>query len=177
MAMTLLGTSTFSGAGSVNTIGTIDDTYKLYIFKLINIDQATEDTKIQMAAATVGGSFSGVTKTTTSFRASHEEGGDNGAIAYQTGQDVANDGSVIPLTFTQGAAADESACGEVFIFNPSNTTYVKHWFARMTYETTNTETHDTFTSGYFNTTSAIDNFQFSPSTGAFSGVIKLYGVG
>tara|TARA_Y100000310_G_C20134465_1_gene557347 strand:- start:21 stop:554 length:534 start_codon:yes stop_codon:yes gene_type:complete len=177
MAMTLLGTSTFSGAGSVNTIGTIDDTYKLYIFKLINIDQATEDTKIQMAAATVGGSFSGVTKTTTSFRASHEEGGDNGAIAYQTGQDVANDGSVIPLTFTQGAAADESACGEVFIFNPSNTTYVKHWFARMTYETDNVEIHDTFTSGYFNTTSAIDNFQFSPSSGTFTGTIKLYGVG
>jgi hypothetical protein len=177
MAMTLLGTSTFSGSGSVNTIGTIDSTYKLYIFKLINIDQGTEDTKIQMAASIVDGSFTGITKTTTSFRAYHKEDGSATGLNYQTGQDVANDGSVIPLTYTQGAAADESACGEVFIFNPSNTTYVKHFYARMSYETTNTEEYDTFTAGYFNTTSAIDNFQFSPSSGTFSGTIKLYGVG
>ena len=44
MAMTLITTNTESNAASSSFTSSIDSTYKLYIFKFININAATDNT-------------------------------------------------------------------------------------------------------------------------------------
>ena len=69
--------------------------------------------------------------------------------------------------------------GELFLFNPSNTTYVKHWYARFQEASSDggpPQTMDMFTAGYINDTTAIDDIQFKMSSGNMDAVIKMYGV-
>ena len=63
------------------------------------------------------------------------------------------------------------------LFDPSNTTFVKHFMARSSCYNPNDTEVDAFVSGYFNTTSAIDAIQFKMSSGNIdAGTIKMYGV-
>ena len=76
-----------------------------------------------------------------------------------------------------GNGADESLAGTLWLFNPSNTTYVKHFYSRIQYYQSGDYSEQFFTQGYFNTTAAIDDIQFKMSSGNFDGTIKMYGVG
>jgi hypothetical protein len=54
---------------------------------------------------------------------------------------------------------------------------VKHFIARTNGMTFGTYSHEGYTAGYFNTTSAIDAIQFKFSSGNIdAGTIKLYGI-
>ena len=79
-------------------------------------------------------------------------------------ESVANDG-------------DGSCSGELFLFNPSSTTYVKHFYSRINGMGDGALTSDVFVAGYFNDTTAIDDIQFKMSSGNMDAVIKMYGVG
>jgi hypothetical protein len=79
-------------------------------------------------------------------------------------------------------ANDHATAGEIFLFNPSSTTYVKHWYSIgnvMTHHAdpaARTMVH--YTSGYFNTTDNIDAVSFMMQSGNIdAGTIKMYGVG
>ena len=73
MAMTLITTNTSSNAASSSFTSSIDSTYKLYIFKFIDVNPATDNVKFQFQGSSNTGSSYGVTKTTTSFAASHTD--------------------------------------------------------------------------------------------------------
>ena len=75
-----------------------------------------------------------------------------------------------------GNGADESCAGELFLFDPSNTTYVKHFYSRSNTYYLDNRSVDVIVSGYFNVTAAITNIQFDTHNGDFTGVIKMYGV-
>ena len=72
------------------------------------------------------------------------------------------------------------AAGELKIFEPSNTSKVKHFIGRtQTYGDGGGQdlSEDWYTAGYFNLETALTRFRFKMSSGNIdSGTIKLYGV-
>ena len=72
---------------------------------------------------------------------------------------------------------DQSASGELWLFGPSNTTFVTHWMSTIQIYNSSDYSVNFRTAGYFNTTAAIDEIQFKPESGTLdAGKIKLYGL-
>ena len=171
----LLRTQTASGSSSISFTSDIDSTYDLYIFKFIEINPATDTVDFKFQGSTNGGSGYGVTKTTTAFWAAHAET-DASEFEYRTNQDLAQSTDAQWLNVYLGNGADENASGELYLYAPSSTTYVKHFYSTVYYYQNNNYSTEFFVSGYFNTTSAINAMQFTMSSGNFDGVIKMYGL-
>ena len=115
--------------------------------------------------------------TTTFFNAKHHEDDSAAAIGYSTGTDQSQGTAFQDLSYGIGNGGDESLAGELHLFNPSNTTYVKHFYSRVSYYDEDNRAYDVFAAGYFNTTTAIDDIQFKMSSGNMDAVISMYGVG
>ena len=179
MAMTLITTNTSSNAASSSFTSSIDSTYKLYIFKFINVNPATNTTDLGVQFNAAGASGYNETMTTSVFRADHLEDDStyDGEIDYRAGQDQAQGTAFQSIAEDVGNGGDESASGTLWLFNPSNTTYVKHFYSRLIFYGAGDSTVDWYVSGYINTTTAIDDVQFKMSSGNMDAVIKLYGVG
>jgi hypothetical protein len=175
-SLNLISTQTASSSSTISFTSGIDSTYKEYIFKFFDIHPATDNTNFTVNFRDGGSSYD-ATKTTTFFQANHEEDGTNGALGYVTGNDLAQSTSSQILIQQNGNGNDECISGELRLFNPSDTTFVKHFMARSTGNITYDYCYDVFVAGYCNTTTAIDGVQFSMSSGNIdSGTIKLYGV-
>ena len=162
------------GASSV----VLDNTYKEYIFVFNNIHPETNTTKLQINASADSGSNYNVTKTTTYFQAYHTESDSATALSYYANRDLAQSTSAQQLKDI-GNTSDDSAAGTLHLFNPSSTTFVKHFISTFTGPTgeSTQNLHNSFVGGYFNTTSSIDAVQFSMSSGNIdAGTIKLYGI-
>ena len=180
MAMTLITTNEPSGASNSAFTSSIDSTYKLYIFKFIDINPATASAYFQWQGSTDGGSSYGVTWTTTYFWTGlAEDNSPAGEMGYAAAYDEAQNTNYQKLHDTLRNDADACLAGELWLFTPSSTTYVKHWYARCNamFDYSNVGSGDVYTEGYFNTTSAIDAAQFKMSSGNFDGTIKMYGLG
>jgi len=177
MAMTLITTNTESGDASSSFTSSIDSTYKLYIFKFIDVNAASDAEYFQFNGSTDGGSNYNVTKTTTVFAGAHNENDAAASLNYTASSDVAQGTGYQILTSDCGSGADESAVGTLWLFNPSNTTYVKHFYSRFNNYASGNSTNDVFAAGYFNTTSAINAVDFKMSSGNMDGVISMWGVG
>jgi hypothetical protein len=175
--LNLISSQTASSSTTISFTSGIDSTYDQYIFKFININAGTSDTRLELKGSTNTGSSYGITKTTTAFQVSHGEDDSYTAFAYVTSSDLAQStsGQRI-LNQGMGNSADDNLSGEMFLFNPSSTSFVKHFIIRTIQNDKNPGANDSFIAGYFNTTSAIDAIQFAQSSGNFNGTIKLYGV-
>jgi len=176
-ALNLISTQTASSSSSLSFTSGIDSSYKEYIFKLINIHPQTDGQNFRFQTSTNGGSSYGVTCTSTAFRAYHFEDDSSTDFGYTTGNDLAQSTSYKQIFGTSGTDNDQGNCATIHIFDPSNTTFVKHFLINSnTYSHDNRSLHKLH-GGYFNTTSAIDAFDFKFDSGNIdSGVIKLYGV-
>jgi hypothetical protein len=153
----------------------LDSTYPIYLFKFVNVHPATDAQRFTVNFRDGGSSYD-ATKTTTRFLAYHTEG-DSAALAYEAGEDVAQGTGVQNLTGGLGNGNDESASGELWLFSPSSTTYVKHFIARTNYYHKDNGSEDVFVAGYCNVTAAIDGVQFAMASGNIdAGTIKLYGL-
>ena len=177
----LLSTTTASNAATVSITSGIDSTYGEYIFRFYNLNPATDNVNFEFQVNAAGASGYNETMTTTSFAAVHEEDDDGGTVSYSTDKDQAQGTAFQPLTDDQGNGGDESAAGELHLFNPSSTTYAKHFYTRVNeYYYDGGEgyqgTKEHYISGYINTTTAIDDIQFKMASGNFDGTIKLWGV-
>jgi hypothetical protein len=175
----LLSTQTASASATISFTTGLDSTYDEYIFKFINIHPATDGVNLQFQGSTDGGSNYGVNITSTFFRAAHDEADTATAFDYITGDDLAQSTSFQRITHSTDIGNDNDQCanGELTIFNPSSTTYVKHFISRTSFTHNADYEIDSFCAGYFNSTSAINAIQFKMSSGNMDdGVIKLYGV-
>ena len=176
-AMTLLATQTASGSANLSFTSGIDSTYDKYVFKFYNIHPATDGVTFEFQGSTNGGSTYGVTITSSVFQAYHQENDAGAGIQYATNNDLAQSTSFQKITGDLGNQNDECGSGIVQLFNPSSTTFVKHFITRENGQQNNEQSVNVFAAGYFNTTSAINAVQFKMSSGNIdSGVIKLYGV-
>ena len=176
-ALTKISSQTASSSSSLSFTTGIDSTYKEYIFKFINIHPATDLAEFSFNMSTDGGSNYNVTKTTTDFRAYHNEAGTLTALEYQTSRDLAQSTSYQILGGNLGNGNDESLSGYLHLFEPSSTTFVKHYISSTQfYQGTDfSEIH--YSGGYANTTSAVDAIDFKMSSGNIdSGTIIMYGV-
>ena len=178
--LNLISTQTASGSANLSFTSGIDSTYKEYVFKFINIHpSANSDFAFNMSID--GGSNYNATKTTTFFNAYHYEDGSASALAYQTGDDLAQGtGYQVLMAFGDlGINADDSLSGYLHLFDPSSTTFVKH-FTSTTVSVNNEAApyiNNDFIAGYANTTSAVNAVDFKMISGNIdSGVIKLYGI-
>ena len=180
-AMNLLETQTASSSSTISFTSNIDSTYKEYIFKFINIHPSAESVFSFQADTGTNTSYN-QTITSTSFRAFHREDGGESGLGYITGGDQAQGTGFQHLMESPqlGTNNDENLNGTLHIFDPSNTTFVKHFIARTLSQNDDSQPAyvlDGFFAGYFNTTSALTRFQFKFASGNIdSGTIKLYGV-
>jgi hypothetical protein len=127
--------------------------------------------------STDSGSNYNVTKTTTSFRTYHYEGSDElAAVGYVTDFDLAQSTAFQPVGYNIGSGSDESLGGLLQLFNPSSTTYVKHFISTTSFVSYDDAHVEFFSAGYGNTTSAVNAIRFQMSSGNMDGIIKLYGV-
>jgi len=173
--MTLLSTQTASSSATIDFTSNIDSTYDVYCFKFYNIHPATNNVKFQFNLTTDGTNFN-VTKTSTYFAAYHSEADDEG-LSYSTGSDLAQSTSDQPIAEDVGSDNDQAPSGSLFLYNPSSTTFVKHYSAVMSNSQQTDYSQNIFVSGYGNTTSAITGVRFKFASGNIdAGTIKMYGV-
>jgi hypothetical protein len=174
--MVLLSTQTASASASISFTTGIDSTYKEYMFIFNNIHPATGSVSFTFNGSTDGGSNYNVTKTTTAFRAWHEESGAESALGYRTNSDLAQSTAYQILNYETNNDNDSSGVGYLHLFNPSSTTFVKHFISvGNTMQSTYTRTDHI--AGYFNTTSAINAIDFKMSSGNIDdGTIQMFGI-
>jgi hypothetical protein len=178
----LLSTATASASSSISFTSGIDSTYDIYQFEFINIHPATDAVYFQFNLSTDGGSNYNVTKTTTSFEAYHNESDSATNLRYATANDLAqstSDQRLIDVIPTGAGEDDRCASGYLHLFNPSSTTYVKHFIASVQANVAGTSNYSWIsnTAGYGNTTSAVNAIIFRASSGNIdAGTIKMYGI-
>ena len=153
-----------------------DSTYTNYLFKFINI-HTSATANFQFNASIDTGSNYNVVKTSTVFTTGHKEDGTSTYNDYDTGQDRAQSTAFQNLSYGITTGNDESLSGNLFLFNPSSTTFVKHFMSTVSLYYSADGAIQTNTAGYFNTTTAIDQVVFKMSSGNIdSGTFKLYGI-
>jgi hypothetical protein len=174
--MVLISSQTASNSASISFTTGISSTYKEYQFWFIDIHPRTDNVQFQFNMSTDSGSNYNVTKTTTFFGTYHNEADADTNLYYSTAYDLAQSTAFQALFFGVGSGADESGSGSLTLFNPSSTTYVKHFIANANHYDSTDYTFESFIAGYGNTTSAINAVQFKMSSGNFDGTILMYGI-
>jgi len=176
-SLNLISTQTASSSSTISFTSGIDSTYKEYIFKFYDIHPQTDDKHFHFNMSIDGGSNYNVTKTTTFHEGYHKEDGSDAGIQYNTYVDLAQSTDFQPLAYSIGNGNDESCTGTLHLFDPSNTTFVKHFIATFNGYNQQDYSINQFVAGYGNTTSAVNAVQFKFVSGNIdAGVIKLYGV-
>ena len=181
-SLVLLSTQTASASASISFTTGINSTYDIYKFVMINLD-SSNSANMEMNFSTDGGSNYNVTKTTTAFVGEHDEANAEVArVIYSSAYDLAQSTDYQPIfTINKGgmdSGADSSGSGSMLLFNPSSTTYVKHFIARSNSYSEYPGSTDNFVSGYCNSTSAVNAVRFRVLNGGgnITGTIKMYGI-
>jgi hypothetical protein len=180
-SMTLIKTLTASSSGTLSFVDgassvVLDNTYPVYKFEFINIHPQTDGVKFTVGFRD-GDTAYDATKTSTYFEARHNEGDTGTSLVYEAGEDLANGTGFQPLQRNISNDADHGTNGTLHLFNPSSTTFVKHFITRTSGHHQSDYELDTYVSGYCNVTAAIDAVQFKMDSGNIdAGTIKLYGI-
>ena len=176
-SLTHIATQTASSSASVSFTSGIDSTYKEYIFYFVDIHPQTDGQKLTFQGNASGGSGYNETITSTFFRAYHDESSSATSLSYDSGGDQAQGTAYQHISDSVGSDTDQCCSGFLHLFNPSSTTFVKHFIARSNTYQSGDYSIDVYSSGYFNTTSAIDEIQFKMVSGNIdSGQILLFGL-
>ena len=174
--ITLISSQTASDSASISFTSGIDSTYKAYKFVFVNFHPRTDSIDFTFNLSTDSGSNYNVTKTTTLFLTGHSEADGAGEFGYESNWDLAQSTGEQIIGSSIGNGADESASGSLILFNPSSTTYVKHFICTSNWYRTDNASFNTYVAGYGNTTSAINGIRFKASSGNIDGTFYLYGI-
>jgi len=180
-SLKFISKATASASASIEFTSGIDSTYKEYVFYFVNMHPQTEPAstgaRFAFQGSTDGGSNYNTTITSTHFKTQHAESGTVTDLSYQASHDLAQSTSFQRLNENLGNDNDQCLSGYLHLFNPSSTTFVKHFIAVTNETKQNDRTQNCFVAGYFNTTSSIDAIQFKMETDNIdSGEILLFGV-
>ena len=172
-----LMTATATGASSVSFASMIDSTYDVYIWKFININPATNSSLLRFQVNAVGQTGWNETITSSFFRAYHAEADNSSGVSYQDSYGLHNSTGYCTITRDTGNEADECCTGELYLFKPSDTTYVKQFYSTFVTNTSDDQVHNTYVGGYINTTAAINQINFRmDNSSLYDGIIKMYGL-
>jgi hypothetical protein len=175
-SLVLLSTVTASSSATIDFTSNIDSTYKEYVFKFFNLHPASDSQNFTFQADTGTNTNYNQTITSTVFLTYHGENGTN-TLEYSAGFDQAQGTAFQYISNDVGADNDQCLVGSLKLFDPSNTTFVKHFISTTQNAEANNSSEENFTAGYFNTTTALTRVQFKFVSGNIeSGTIKMYGV-
>ena len=173
----LLQKITASSDSTISFTSGIDSTYTEYLFIYVNLHPSADNKTFLFNVSADSGSNYNVTKTTTHWRAIHGEGGSPATVNYNAGDDIAQGTGFQNLYGGSGGDNDQCICGEFHLFNPSDTTFVKHFYGVSQGSHRDDYSINNFVNGYANTTSAINAIQFKfESDNIDSGTISMYGI-
>jgi len=172
--LVLISTETASSSSTITFASGIDSTYKEYIFKYYDVHPSAG---VRLAVNFRDGSTAyDATKTSTFFEAYQNEAGTSTSVDYVTDYDLAQSTAVQSIGYI-GNENDESCAGTLHLFDPSSTTFVKHYIATTPGYHGSNLALTSYVAGYCNVTAAIDGVQFSMTSGNIdSGTFKMYGV-
>jgi len=175
--LNLISTQTASSSSTIDFTSGIDSTYKEYQFHFTNIHPATDATALVFQSDTGTNTNYNQTITSTMFQAYHNEGDSDTTLSYRTDSDQAQGTAFQEICLDIGNDNDQCCNGILHIFEPSSTTFVKHFMSRFARIGGADYAGDQFYAGYFNTTTALTRFRFKMASGNIdSGTIKMYGV-
>ena len=163
-----LGDMVFISSATASSSASIEfdlGSYKEYKFFFVNMHPATDNADFQFNFSTDNGSNYNVTKTTTAFEAYQNEAGSSSALTYQAGDDIAQGTGFQDIASDVGNGNDECCSGFLHLFNPSSTTFVKHFIATGNMYNGGNFTVNDYVGGYANTTSALTNIKFQFDSG------------
>jgi hypothetical protein len=172
----LISSQTASNSASISFTSGLNSTYKVYKFVFSNIHSRTDAVDFTFNLSTDSGSNYNVTKTTTFFRAYQNEAGNDTALEYGSTRDLAQSTAFQIIADTMGSDSDQSGSGSLLLFNPSSTTYVKHFISTFQNYQGDNYSIQYYVAGYGNTTSAVNAIQFKMASGNFDGTIYLYAI-
>ena len=175
--MVLISEQTASSSSTVDFTSGIDSTYPIYKFEFINIHPATDDVDLTFQVDTGTNTNYNQTITSTTFQVYQPEDGSSNTLEYKTNRDQAQGTAFQPLCQDIGNANDESMSGYLQIFNPSSSTFVKHFIGLGTNVYSGDASIQIYSAGYINTTTAITRVQFKMDSGNIdAGDILLFGL-
>ena len=177
-SLVLLSTTTASSSANVDITSDIDSTYKEYQVHFFDVHPES-GSRLAFQVDTGTNTNYNQTITSTAFVTRHTEDDSTADLGYNTGDDLAQSTSFQRLSCggTVETDADASATGILHLFDPSNTTFVKHFMATMQIYNNDQASHNSYVAGYINTTTAITRIRFKYESGDIdSGTFKLYGV-
>ena len=178
-SMVFISKQTASSSATISFTSGIDSTYKEYVFTFKNIHPATDQAQFSFQVDTGTNTNYNQTITSSFYRAYHLEDGSQSGLGYVTGDDQAQGTGfqVLSHSGTVGNANDENLTGYLHLFNPSSSTFVKHFVSRTSANHEGNYEIDSFCAGYVNTTTALTRVQFKMSSGNIdAGDICLYGI-
>ena len=176
-SLVLLSEQTASSSANISFTSGIDSTYPIYKFEFINIHAGSNNAEFLFNLSTDSGSNYNVTKTTTFFRTYHDEADGAPDLLYQNEFDLAQGTGFQKIQNYHSSDSDSNSNGTLTLFNPSSTTFVKHFISVNSGDYGSAGEHNHFMSGYGNTTSSINAVKFQMNTGNIdAGTIKLYGI-
>ena len=178
-SMILLATETASSSATIDFTSGIDDTYDEYVFRFYNIHPQTNSVTFTVNFSDDTSSHSyDLTKTTTAFAAYHDESDSGTVFAYRTASDLAQGTGVQQVMIGNiSSDNDHGSAGYMHLFNPSSTTFVKHFIITTAASEVDDGIYNGYVAGYINTTAAVTAVQFACGSGNIdAGVIKMYGV-
>jgi hypothetical protein len=173
--LTLISSATASGSANVSFTSGIDSTYDEYVFYFVDVHPSTDNQRFEFQVNASGQTGYNEVITSTFFYARHDEADSIAQLTYYTGGDQAQGTSYQNLGWVSNDA-DHSLVGELHLFSPSSTTYVKHFLSRTTWNNDTDGLMDGYISGYINVTAAITEIDFKIQAGTFDGNIYLFGV-
>ena len=178
-SLILLSTSTASGDDNIDITSGIDSTYKEYIFKFTSIHPSGDAADFQFQVDTGTNTSYNQTMTSAGFVSEHDEGDTATTLATHSGSAVLHQETDFQdLGRSLGNDNDQSLSGELHLFEPSSTTFVKHFMGVINEAGATNQTVQRFVSGYVNTTTAITRIRFKMDSGNIdAGIVKMYGVG
>ena len=172
--MVFISSATASSSASIEfSLGS----YKEYKFFFVNIHPSIDQPTFQFNFSTDNGSTYSVTKTSTYFRAHHNESDTETILGYDGGLDLAQSTSNQIITSAVGGDNDQCMNGILDVVNPSSTTFVKHYIGHSVIAEGSNFMRDDYIAGYANTTSALTNIKFVMSSGNIDdGKILMFGL-
>ena len=177
-AMVLLSTSTASSSSTIDITSGIDSTYKVYVFKFIDIHQSNDGADFQFQVDTGTNTSYNQTITSAGFVCEHDEADTATTLATHSGSAVLHQETDFQdLGRSLGNDNDQSLNGQLYLFDPSNSSHVTHFEAVINEAGSTNQSVQRHVSGYVNTTTAITRIRFKADAGTIdSGTIKIYGI-
>ena len=183
-SMVHIKTLTASNSGDLTFIDgsssvVFDSTYPIYQFVYTNIHLATNGQYLSFQTDTGTNTSFNQTITSSVFKAYHKEDGGAAALGYDNGSDQQTQTSFQRLSSDLISDNDASISGSTMIFNPSSSTYTKHFIAETHTMVDGSPPYSEirYYAGYFDTTTALTRIRFKSTSGNIdAGTIKMYGL-